>query len=117
MTGDENEPVVTVTRREGIPVVHLHGDLDDDSAPAAARALGEAARSGAGRTVVDLSGTCFADSSILHILLEAQRTHAAAGLTLVLAGPLQPVVRRLFEVTGSGIAFRMTDSLETAMTC
>ncbi|MFF3014944.1 STAS domain-containing protein [Streptomyces sp. NPDC057939] len=117
MTGDENEAVVTVTRREGITVVHLHGDLDDDSAPAASRALGEAATSGADRTVVDLSGTCFADSAILHALLQAQKAHAAAGLVLVLAGPLQPVVRRLFDVTGSGRAFRMTDSLETAMTC
>ncbi|MFD3875260.1 STAS domain-containing protein [Streptomyces sp. NPDC058623] len=109
--------MVTVTGREGIPVVHFHGDLDNESAPAAARALGEAVTSGADRTVVDLSGTFFADSSILHVLLEAQRNHAAAGSALVLAGPFQPAVRRLFEVTGSALAFRMTDSLETAMTC
>ncbi|MFD3542247.1 STAS domain-containing protein [Streptomyces sp. NPDC058662] len=115
MIGDE--PVVTATTHDGITVVRLRGDLDEDSAPALARTLAEAAASGRARTVVDLSLTTFADSYALHALLDARTTHEAAGTALVLAGPLRPAIRRLFDITGTGSAFRMTDSLETAMTC
>ncbi|MET9605975.1 STAS domain-containing protein [Streptomyces sp. NPDC006512] len=115
MIGDE--PVVTTTTLEGITVVHLRGDVDEDSAPALARTLAEAAASGSPRTVVDLARTRFADSYALHALLDARKIHEAAGSAFVLAGPLQASVRRLFDVTGTGSAFRMTDSLETAMTC
>ena len=109
--------MVTTTTYEGITVVRLCGDLDEDSAPALARILAEAAASGSPRTVVDLSRTTFADSCALHALLDARMTHEAAGTAFVLAGPLQAAVRRLFDITGTGSAFRMTDSLETAMTC
>ncbi|MER6392300.1 STAS domain-containing protein [Streptomyces sp. NPDC059382] len=115
MNGDE--AVVTTTTHEGTTVVRLRGDLDGESAPDLARALVEAAARGASRTVIDLSQAEFADSSVLHALFDARKAHMAAGVVLVLAGPLQVAIRRLFEVTGSGPAFRMTDSLETAMTC
>ncbi|WP_411107607.1 STAS domain-containing protein [Streptomyces sp. cmx-4-9] len=115
MIGDE--PVVTATTHEGTAVVHLRGDFDEESALDLARVLAEAAAGGAPRTVVDLSRTCFADSSVLHALLEAQQAHAAAGSVLVLAGPLQMAVRRLFDVTGTGAAFRMADSLKAALAC
>ncbi|MFF4324467.1 STAS domain-containing protein [Streptomyces sp. NPDC001568] len=115
MIGDES--VVMATTREGIVVIRLRGAVDADSAPGLVRVLAEAAVSGSSRTVVDLSDTSFADSHTLHALLDAQKLHRAAGRSLVLAGPLQVAVRRLFEVTGTGAAFRMTDSLESAMTC
>ncbi|OKK22908.1 anti-anti-sigma factor [Streptomyces sp. CB00455] len=97
-------------------LVRLRGELDEDSAPVLAQALAEAATSGSARTVVDLSRTRFADSSILHALLEAHRAHTEAETALVLAGPLQTAVDRLFEVTGTRHAFRVADSVETAMT-
>ncbi|MCY0940355.1 STAS domain-containing protein [Streptomyces antarcticus] len=115
MIGDE--PVVTSTTHEGMTVVRPRGDLDQDSAPLLAGILAEAAASGAPRTVVDLSRTRFADSSVLHALLDAHKAHRAAGTALVLAGPLQVAVRRLFDITGTGPAFHMADSLEDAMTC
>lgn len=115
MIGDE--PVVTTTTHEGIAVVRLRGDIDEDSAPGLARILAEAVASGTPRTVVDLSRTSFADSFALHALLDARKNHEAAGAAFVLAGPLQATVRRLFDITGTGSAFRLTDSLETAMTC
>ncbi|MFF3020188.1 STAS domain-containing protein [Streptomyces sp. NPDC057939] len=115
MIGDES--VVTATTREGIAVIHLRGAVDADRGPGLVEALAEAAAGGSSRTVVDLSDTSFVDSHTLHALLDAQKLHRAAGRSLVLAGPLQVGVRRLFEVTGTGSAFRMTDSLESAMTC
>ncbi|MEU6298158.1 STAS domain-containing protein [Streptomyces erythrochromogenes] len=115
MTGEE--AVVTTTTDHDATVISLHGEVDEDGAPFLARALARAASAGLPRTVVDLSGTPFVDSSVLHALLDAQRAHAAAGALLVLAGPLHTAVRRLFEVTGSAPAFRMADSVTTAMTC
>ncbi|MET9255372.1 STAS domain-containing protein [Streptomyces sp. NPDC003717] len=53
-------------------------------------------------TYVDLSGLSFADSSVLHALLEAQRAHRARGAAFALVGTLQPVVDRLFTLTGAG---------------
>ncbi|MFD9722734.1 STAS domain-containing protein [Streptomyces sp. NPDC059072] len=114
MTGDE--AVVTTTTEQGVAVVSLRGDIDEEQAPALNRALAATRASRPARTVVDLSGTRFADSSVLHALLEAQRAHRSAGAVLVLAGPLQTAVQRLFEVTGTASAFRMADSLEAALT-
>ncbi|MFF3653077.1 STAS domain-containing protein [Streptomyces sp. NPDC002181] len=113
MTG--NEAVVTTTTDRGVAVVSLCGDIDEEHAPALARALAGTAVNGLVRTVVDLSRTRFADSSVLHALFDAQRAHRAAGEVLVLAGPLQAAVRRLFEVTGAASAFRMADSVEAAL--
>ncbi|GGQ19479.1 hypothetical protein GCM10010215_50180 [Streptomyces virginiae] len=111
------EPVVTTTTERDATVISLRGEVDEDNAPSLADALAQAAADGLPRTVVDLSGTPFVDSSVLHALLDAQRAHADAGSVLVLAGPLHTAVRRLFEVTGAAAAFRMADSLATAMTC
>ncbi|MCX4775418.1 STAS domain-containing protein [Streptomyces sp. NBC_01264] len=112
--------MVTTATHEDIALIRLRGAIDEDSAPGLAQALAEAAASGRSRTVVDLSDADFADSHALHALhalLDAQNLHQAAGVSLVLAGPLQIGVRRLFEVTGTAAAFRITDSLESAMTC
>ncbi|MFE5491338.1 STAS domain-containing protein [Streptomyces virginiae] len=111
------EPVVTTTTERDATVISLRGEVDEENAPSLAGALAQAAASGLPRTVVDLSGTPFVDSSVLHALLDARRAHADAGSVLVLAGPLHTAVRRLFEVTGAAAAFRMADSLAMAMTC
>ncbi|MFE3628869.1 STAS domain-containing protein [Streptomyces goshikiensis] len=115
MIGDE--AVISMTVHEGVSVVRLRGDLGEESVPDLAQALATAVAQGASRTVIDLSQAEFADSSVLHALLDARNAHGAAGVALVLAGPLQVAIRRLFEVTGSAPAFRMTDSLESALTC
>ncbi|MFD3940849.1 STAS domain-containing protein [Streptomyces sp. NPDC058611] len=110
--------MVSETTPDGITVVRVHGDLDDGTTPALTRALtAAAADSGCSRTVVDLSPVGFADSSALHALLAAHRAHTATGTTLVLAGPVQTGVSRLFEVTGTGPVFRWADSVRQGMTC
>ncbi|MFJ9344863.1 STAS domain-containing protein [Streptomyces sp. NPDC101733] len=117
MAEDEYAATVAVTTRGGVRIVRPEGDLDDESSPVVERALADAVAGDAVRTVVDLSRTRFADSSALHALLEAQRAHAAAGRELVLAGPFSTAVRRLFEVTGTESLIRMSDDLESALTC
>ncbi|MEW2062792.1 MULTISPECIES: STAS domain-containing protein [unclassified Streptomyces] len=69
------------------------------------KALDHACLAATSETRLDLSGLEFADSSLLHLLLDAQRVHRARDARLVLAGALQPVVERLFAVTGTTAFF------------
>ncbi|WP_327179307.1 STAS domain-containing protein [Streptomyces sp. NBC_01335] len=107
-----------LVRTDGFALVRVRGDADENSgAPELAEALGAALRMGKERTVVDLSETEFADSAVLHTLLDARARHERAGVGLVLAGPFRTAVRRLFEVTGTAGAFTMATSVEEAATC
>ncbi|MEE1930499.1 STAS domain-containing protein [Streptomyces sp. TRM 70351] len=102
-----DEPDTVVTQADGTATfsVRVVREIDVDSAPALEEALARALRSDTRRTVVDLSETVFADSTILHVLMEARRRHEAAGRPMVVAGPLSDVVRRLFDVTGTAAFF------------
>ncbi|MGW6824249.1 STAS domain-containing protein [Streptomyces sp. NPDC055005] len=121
MIGDREETdaaVVSEITPGGVTVIRVCGDLDDDSSLALTGALSAAAADGdCSRTVVDLSTVTFADSSALHALLTAQKAHQAAGTVLVLAGPAQAAVDRLFEVTRTGPVFRWAESVHQGMTC
>lgn len=107
-----------LVRAEGFTLVRVRGEADENSgAPELAEALGAALREGKERTVVDLSETEFADSAVLHTLLDARERHEDAGVELVLAGPFRTPVRRLFDVTGTAAAFAMAASVEEAAAC
>lgn len=96
-------------------LVRVGGDIDHESAPLLQEALDTAGRSGAGHTVIDLSAVGFADSTVLHVLLGAEREHRGAGRELSVAGPFGATVRRLFEVTGTAHHFRLRPSLHAAL--
>ncbi|HET6860361.1 MAG TPA: STAS domain-containing protein [Streptomyces sp.] len=81
--------------RDGARVIVCSGEFDLDSEAVLRQALETAKSEGATRTVVDLAGVSFADSSMLNTLI---RTHHRQHL--VLAGPLTPQVTRLLEITG-----------------
>ncbi|MDF3301238.1 STAS domain-containing protein [Streptomyces tropicalis] len=112
---DEREPAVSSSVHGDAFVVQVGGDVDSESAPRLARALKAGLRAGTARSVVDLSGTTFADSAILHALLEAQRAHRARGLLMVVAGPFGDSVERLFGVTGTAGYFVLAEDVEAAM--
>ncbi|MFD6417633.1 STAS domain-containing protein [Streptomyces sp. NPDC060194] len=95
-------------------VVRCAGDIDHDLSPDLDQALRQALKSAPVRTVVDLSEVRFADSAVLHSLLQAAREHQEADVQLVVAGPLGEVTRRLFEVTGSAEAFTFVDAPPSA---
>lgn len=101
---------VTVSRARPVPVITLAGQVDLDSVEDLVAAF-DTAREGArdGRIVVDLSRLEFADSTTLHVLLQAR---AASDLWLV--GPLRPQVRLLFQITDLLDAFRFADDLDEA---
>lgn len=112
---DGLEATVTHGAAEDAFVVRVGGDIDHASAFRLEEALSLADRAGPERTVVDLSGTEFADSSILHVLLEAQRAHRARGTLMVVCGPFSDIVRRLFDVTGTDAFFVLADSVGAAL--
>ncbi|MFD5027499.1 STAS domain-containing protein [Streptomyces sp. NPDC058373] len=105
---------ITTSAEPSAYVIGVHGDVDLHTAPALDAALAQALRGGGSRTVVDLSGTGFADSSILGSLLRALRDHRDHGRRLILAGPMSDLVSRLFEVTGTLAAFETAPTAEAA---
>ncbi|CAN5690469.1 hypothetical protein BH24ACT4_BH24ACT4_22280 [soil metagenome] len=82
---------------EGTIVVTVSGEVDVFSVPRLRAALAEVI--GSKDVVLDLSGVAFCDSSVLRLLVDAQRDQAAAGHRLEVADPSDPV-RELFEVSG-----------------
>ncbi|MFD0064127.1 STAS domain-containing protein [Streptomyces sp. NPDC056690] len=117
MSSDDLMLAVEATSSD-VVLITVRGSLDGWSGcDGLAQALAQAAQGEGKRTVVDLSGLTFADSTALHALLHGQRKHTATGMPLVLAGPLHTTVHRLFEITGTREAFRFADSVEQARTC
>ncbi|MFD3611966.1 STAS domain-containing protein [Streptomyces atroolivaceus] len=117
MAADELRVAVEATD-DGVVLIRVRGSLDGWSGSSGLVEALEAAADGGGRlTVADLSRLEFADSTGLYVLLDAQHRHAAAGVRLVLAGPLGTEVRRLFEVSGTLGAFTFADTVDTALTC
>ncbi|MGW7578729.1 STAS domain-containing protein [Streptomyces sp. NPDC054765] len=106
---------MTHTVENEVFVVRVSGSLDHDSAPLLEEACALAKDSGAPRTVVDLSLTDFADSTVLHVLLAAQRAHHRQSRKLVIAGPLHEVIRRLFDVTCTADYFTLADNMPRAL--
>ncbi|MFG2308759.1 STAS domain-containing protein [Streptomyces sp. NPDC048566] len=92
---------VTVTRALGRRVIRLAGSVDWQDMPTLRVRL-LALPHTREPTLVDLSALDFADSSLLHLLLDLQRLLRADGGSLHLGGELRPVPRRLFAVTGVG---------------
>ncbi|WP_369217865.1 STAS domain-containing protein [Streptomyces flavofungini] len=108
---------MSVERRDQVTVVSVTGSLDADNVHDLEQELAGSAESEgrAEATVIDLSALEFADSSVLHALLAAQRRHKALGKRLVLCGPFRPVVHRLFDVTGTAEFFDMAEDIGTVL--
>ncbi|MGW2934795.1 STAS domain-containing protein [Streptomyces sp. NPDC055722] len=115
MSEDPQNVTVTHDPAAGTKVVRVSGDIDHENSPRLADALRVPDRAPVSRTVVDLSCLRFADSSVLHVLLQAQRAHLARGALMVVAGPLSDTVRRLFDVTGTAGYFIRTDDVHAAL--
>lgn len=109
-----DEAEITETMVDHVRIVQITGEFDADEADTVTAAL-RASRTGAARaTVVDLSQLSFADSSLLHALLTAQRHHERAGLAFVLAGA-PPLVRRLLDLTDTARVFTTAPQLTAAL--
>jgi anti-sigma B factor antagonist len=83
----------------GVVVVATPEEIDIRNAEALRSALLEAAASGPGPLVVDMTRTQFCDSSGPHALLDAHQRAEAEGREVLMVVP-KAIVRRIFALTG-----------------
>ncbi|MFJ8586053.1 STAS domain-containing protein [Streptomyces sp. NPDC093595] len=114
--GSANQGRLSVgVRTEGrSEVVTPVGELDHHTADLLREPLEAALDKGRSRLVVDCSQLAFCDSTGLNVLLGARLKAEAAGGGVHLAG-MQPVVARVFEITGAEAVFAVHDTLEAAL--
>ncbi|MCG7527385.1 STAS domain-containing protein [Streptomyces sp. OfavH-34-F] len=102
-------------RTEGLSeVVTPVGELDHHTADLLREPLESAVEQGRARLVVDCSRLDFCDSTGLNVLLGARLQAEAAGGGVHLAA-MQPVVARVFEITGAEAVFTVHASLAEAL--
>ncbi|AOP45516.1 STAS domain-containing protein [Streptomyces lydicus] len=95
-------------------VVTVTGELDHHTADLLRESLEGCLDDGYARLVVDCSRLEFMDSTGLNVLLGARLRAEAEGGGVHLAG-MQPVVARVFEITGAEAVFTVHDSVDTAL--
>ena len=102
-------------REEGpSAVVTPAGELDHHTADLLREPLDDCLEKGYARLVVDCSGLQFCDSTGLNVLLGARLKAEAAGGKVHLVA-MQPVVARVFEITGAEAVFTVHDTLAAAL--
>ncbi|ARZ69772.1 STAS domain-containing protein [Streptomyces sp. HU2014] len=105
---------VEVRRHGRSAVVTPAGELDHHTADLLRESLDGCVAQGLSRVVVDCSKLEFCDSTGLNVLLGARLTAEAAGGAVHLAA-MQPVVARVFEITGAEAVFAVHDTLDAAL--
>ncbi|MET9960026.1 STAS domain-containing protein [Streptomyces sp. NPDC006326] len=107
LPGTRPTPVAEAECRSGPKgvLIRVRGEIDLDTVHVIEDALQATTE---GRTIVDLSHVGFADSALLHALLNARADHR-----LVLAGPLPRHLRRLFDLSNTRRYFTFTPHADT----
>ncbi|OON72995.1 STAS domain-containing protein [Streptomyces tsukubensis] len=95
-------------------VVTPVGELDHHTAELLREPLEQCLADGLARLVIDCARLDFCDSTGLNVLLGARLKAEAAGGGVHLAG-MQPVVARVFEITGADAVFTVHDTLDQAL--
>ncbi|MEG8279459.1 STAS domain-containing protein [Streptomyces sp. AHA2] len=102
-------------REEGpSAVVTPAGELDHHTADVLREPLEDCLAKGFKRLVIDCARLEFCDSTGLNVLLGARLKAEAAGGGVALVG-MQPVVARVFEITGADAVFSVHDTIEAAL--
>ena len=106
--------LVEVREEGSSAVVTVVGELDHHTADLLRESLDESLAKGFSRLVVDCGRLDFCDSTGLNVLLGARLKAEAAGGGVHLVA-MQPVVARVFEITGADAVFTVHDSLASAL--
>ncbi|MFF3910638.1 STAS domain-containing protein [Streptomyces sp. NPDC001848] len=102
-------------RQEGTSaVVTPAGELDHHTADLLREPLEDCLEKGFSRLIVDCSRLEFCDSTGLNVLLSARLKAESGGGGVHLVG-MQPVVARVFEITGADAVFTVHDTLDAAL--
>jgi anti-sigma B factor antagonist len=99
----------------GVRIVAVPEEVDITNAPALRAALQQAAADGSPALVVDMTRTRFCDSAGLRVLVDAHKRALAAGGALLLAVPVEAVLRVL-EISGIDQVIPHFASLDEAVT-
>ncbi|GAA2368038.1 STAS domain-containing protein [Streptomyces cuspidosporus] len=105
---------VEVRHHGASAVVTPAGELDHHTAEALREPLEACVEEGHARLVVDCSKLEFCDSTGLNVLLGARLKAEAKGGAVHLVA-MQPVVARVFEITGAEAVFTVHESLDAAL--
>ncbi|MFG2638469.1 STAS domain-containing protein [Streptomyces sp. NPDC048362] len=90
-----NGLTITSLPVDGVRVVTVQGEIDYHTGAVLRDALSPADDAAAPRTVIDLSGVTFMDSSGIDILIAAHQTAGVVGGRIRLACPTESVLRTL----------------------
>ncbi|MDJ0383554.1 STAS domain-containing protein [Streptomyces sp. G-G2] len=99
-------PTVVLGARRGL--IRLAGELDLETAPAVRDGVRRCLDTRPDLLRIDISGVSFCDCSGIGSLLWAKDEAARAGIGFHLIGPLQPVVARVLDATGTAAHFGLT---------
>lgn len=107
---------ILVTHQDGASLLTFAGDYDVFCAPSVRERLQGEIDSGT-PSVLDLRGATFIDSTIMSVLLAANRRSNEAGqpFAIVLPTASTSPVRRIFEVTHLMTVFRVFDDPDDAV--
>ncbi|MFC1420316.1 STAS domain-containing protein [Streptacidiphilus cavernicola] len=105
---------VEMRTQDGIAVLTLRGELDQDTAPPLRTLLDLALDAGVSRIVVDCAGLDFCDSTGLNVLLAA-RLRAESGTGAIELAGLRSAVARIFAITGASAVFTVHPSVDAAL--
>ncbi|WP_369194408.1 STAS domain-containing protein [Streptomyces djakartensis] len=106
--------LVEVREEGSSAVVTPAGELDHHTADLLREPLEDCLAKGFKRLVIDCARLEFCDSTGLNVLLGARLKAEAAGGGVALVG-MQPVVARVFEITGADAVFSVHDTIEAAL--
>lgn len=94
--------------------IRLAGDVDLYVAADLREAVGQQIDSGRSRLIIDLTEATFIDSTTLGILVGAMRRLRTRGGRLAVVCP-NPVIARVFEITGLNRMFGVFETREQAL--
>ena len=105
---------ISIAVRQGTPILRVLGEVDLATAPALGEALTKLAKTKPAVVVVDLSWVSLFDAAGLRVLATANRRVKHSGRELRVVAT-EPVVRRVFEVTGFDQQMNLFETVEDAL--
>jgi len=106
---------VTVTDVSGVPVAHVAGDLDLETAPDLAGIINDAVPNAALGLVLDLTGTEYLDSAGVHLLFETAERLGRRQQRLAVVVTPDSLVEDIVEATDLGSYAAVASGLAGAL--
>lgn len=107
---------VKVETKQGVLIIHLKGELDHHTADGLRQEIEDALdRTRARHLILHAKGLTFMDSSGVGVIIGRYKRVAAAGGKIIVTG-LNPLIRRIFEISGLFKILGEADTIDSAVT-